>query len=74
MRRLYLDAPDVAVHTSMVVARARRQTGPGTPNAQAGMPSAAVSDGSEGDRVIGTGGDRKYAKVSEGLRFICQMN
>lgn len=74
MRRLYLDAPDPTVHTSMVVARARRQTAPETPDAQGGKAEAAaaaaiapaVVAGSEGDRVIGTGGDRKYAKVRAG--------
>lgn len=74
MRRLYLDAPDPAIHTCMVVARAREQTTPtaleaptgaaATPTATATATAPALKPArSEGARVIGTGGDSKFAKV-----------
>lgn len=74
MRRLYLDAPDPAIHTSMVVARAREQTAPTTLEAQTGTAAAPTATAtatapalrsakSEGARVIGTGSDSRFAKV-----------
>ncbi len=73
VRRIYLDAPDPAVHTAMVVARAR------PPAPKAGEAAAAAARKEEGteteaggvagtaargvDRVIGTGADRQLTKV-----------
>ena len=73
MRRIYLDAPDPAVHTAMVVARARSpatKTGDaavdgesGTTAAGAGKEAGAAAAIRAVDRVIGTGADRQLTKV-----------
>ncbi|CAM9470559.1 unnamed protein product [Pylaiella littoralis] len=72
VRRLYLDAPDPAVHTAMVVARAR----PAAPRADAAAQAAKgeAEDAAAGaavpatavrgvDRVVGTGADRHLTKL-----------
>lgn len=68
-RRLYLDAPDPPVHTTMIVARARlrppkagaREDG----DEDGGGGDGTAESGSKGglDRVIGTGADRRLTKV-----------
>lgn len=61
VRRLYLDAPDPPVHTAMVVARAR--PAPSSLNAAKQGAGGESDVGRETDRVIGTGADKRLAKV-----------
>eukprot|EP00752_Nemacystus_decipiens_P006496 g5849.t1 len=73
VRRIYLDAPDPAVHTAMVVARARPPaTKPGDAPVDEGSCAAGGGAGQETgagtavravDRVIGTGADRQLTKL-----------
>lgn len=78
MRRIYLDAPDPAVHTAMVVARARPPaTKPGEATVDGGSDTAAAGEATGTgaairavDRVIGTGADRQLTKVRAALHVL----
>lgn len=76
VRRLYLDAPDPAIHTAMVVARARPSApksaaaaaeeeakGPTAEAAAVGEVAGTPKEAGAVDRVIGTGADKRLTKV-----------